>query len=458
MVCEANVMSVFKDVLARIENNTAVIAVVGIGYVGLPLALSFCEQGFMVYGIDVRQDTVNALASGVSHINDIPDDRLKKCVDSGNFIPTTDEKVLDKADAIFICVPTPFTKNKTPDVSFIEVASQTIAHHLKVGHIVILESTTYPGTTVELVKPILEKSGLKAGIDFTLVFSPERVDPGNKSFTIENTPKVVGGITPEGTELEKRLYGKTVGYENVIPVSSPTIAEMVKLLENTFRSVNIALIYELAILCHRMNINIWEVIDAAATKPFGFMPFYPGPGVGGHCIPVDPFYLAWKAREFDFSTKFIELAAETNLRMPDWIVTRVFHVLNSVCKVVKNSKVLVLGVTFKKNINDSRNSPAFRIMEQLLHHGALLTYSDPYVPEIIVGEYHDDYNPLLSNPVPLKSSKLTAEFIKDQDLVILLVDHDKFDYEMIVKNSKIFFDTRNAVKRLGKTPDNVYLL
>ncbi len=451
-------MSAFKGMIKRIDNKTAKIVIVGIGYVGLPLAMSFSEDGFHVYGLDISENTVENMKKGISHINDIPNERLKKSIDSGLFVPTTDKSIIADADAIFICVPTPFTKNKTPDVSYIENASGNIAKYLKKGHIVILESTTYPGTTVELVKPILEKSGLKAGTDFTLVFSPERVDPGNAEYSIENTPKVVGGITPEGTDIAQQLYGAVVGKDNVVTVSSPTIAEMVKLLENTFRSVNIALIFELATLCHRMNINIWEIIDAAATKPFGFMPFYPGPGVGGHCIPVDPFYLAWKAREFDFSTKFIELAAETNIRMPDWIMGRIFDLLNRECKVVKSSKILVLGVTFKKNINDSRNSPSFRIMELLLHHGANLSYSDPYVPEIIVGEWHDDYNPLLANPVGLKSCELTAELLGEQDMVILIVDHDIFDYKLIVEQSRLIFDTKNATKRLGDKPGNVYLL
>ena len=451
-------MSNFEKMKKRISDRTAKIVVVGIGYVGLPLAISFSEKGFPTWGLDIRNETVANVKQGKSHISDIPDSRIKKALDTGLFIPTTDMKVLDDADAIFICVPTPFTKNKIPDVSFIEKSSETISKHLKKGHLVILESTTYPGTTVELVKPILEKSGLVAGKDFALVFSPERVDPGNTKYAIENTPKVVGGTTEEGTELARMLYSCIVGDTNVVCVSSPTIAEMVKLLENTFRSVNIALIFELATLCHRMNINIWEVIDAAATKPFGFMPFYPGPGVGGHCIPVDPYYLAWKAREFDFHTKFIELAAETNLRMPNWVMSRIFDILNHESKVVKNSRILVLGVTFKKNINDFRNSPSFRIMELLLYHGAQLSYSDPYVPELTIAEEHVDYNPLLQHPVPMKSCELTKEFLNKQDMVILLVDHDKFDYEFIVRNSKLLFDTRNASKRLGSKPDNVILL
>ena len=451
-------MSTFDGIKKRISDHSAKIVVVGIGYVGLPLAISFAEKGFPVWGLDVRSETVENLKKGKSHISDVPDDRIQNVISKGRFIPTTDEAILDTADAIFICVPTPFTKNKIPDISFIEKSSETISRHLKSGHLVILESTTYPGTTVELVQPALEKSGLVAGRDFALVFSPERVDPGNIEFSIANTPKVVGGINPEATELARMLYATIVDNENVICVSSPTIAEMVKLLENTFRSVNIALIFELATLCNRMNLNIWEIIDAAATKPFGFMPFYPGPGVGGHCIPVDPYYLAWKAREFDFHTKFIELAAETNLRMPNWVVGRIFEILNQESKVVKNAKILVLGVTFKKNINDARNSPSFRIMELLLHHGAHLSYSDPYVPAIIVGEVHDDYCPLLNHPIPLKSSKLTQEFIRKQDMVILLVDHDQFDYEFIVQNSKLFFDTRNATKRLSSKSDNVILL
>jgi UDP-N-acetyl-D-glucosamine dehydrogenase len=451
-------MSLFQQALDKITGKSAKIVVAGIGYVGLPLAMSFCEEGYSVFGLDIRKDTVDALNKGISHINDIPNERVANAIRSGRFKATSDESVIDEADAIFICVPTPFTKNKIPDVSYIESACDTIYRHLKRGHIVILESTTYPGTTLELVQPVLEKSGLKAGVDFALIFSPERVDPGNRNFTIENTPKVVGGVSAECTELAKKLYGTIVGEENIITVSSPTIAEMVKLLENTFRSINIALIFEMAILAHRMNINIWEVIDAAATKPFGFMPFYPGPGVGGHCIPVDPYYLAWKAREFDFHTRFIELAAETNLRMPNWVMERIFTLLNRESKVIKNSKILVLGVTFKKNINDHRNSPALRVLELLLYHGAQISYSDPYIPEISVGGEHNDYTPMLKNPVKLKSSELTVDFVKKQDMVLLLVDHDKYDYEFLVKNSMLFFDTRNATRNIKPLPDHVIVL
>ncbi len=446
------------QLLEKIDNRTAIVAIVGVGYVGLPLGVSFAEGGFDVFGYDVNQKTVESLNRGESIIKDIPSDRLKPVVESGKFKATTDEDVLGKADVIFICVPTPFTRNKTPDISYIEGASATIARHLRSGQLIILESTTYPGTTLEVVKPRLDEKRLEEGKDYFLVFSPERVDPGNMVYTIANTPKVVGGSSPVSTEICSRLYSLVVGEDKVVPVSSPTVAEMVKLLENTFRAVNIALIFELTFLCHRMGINLWEVIDAAKTKPFGFMPFYPSPGVGGHCIPVDPYYLYWKGREYDFHTRFIELAAETNLRMPDWVLQRITRVLNRAGISVSGANVLALGSTFKPNCDDARNSPAIRVIELLLHHDADVSYHDPYVKSISLGRRTADYAPVLEHPVELESVELTDDIIKNADLVICLVNHSLYDWDTILSKCKRFFDTRGVSINYPQYADKVTLL
>ncbi len=434
------------------------IAVVGVGYVGLPLAVCFAEAGFPVVGYDVSTDTVANLKIGKSHISDVPDKAVAAQIDAGRLDFTTDPASLAKADALFVCVPTPFTKNKQPDISYIIKASETIAGQLRKGHVVVIESTTYPGTTVEVVLPILRNAGLNEGEDYFVAFSPERVDPGRADYTVANTPKVVGGINDASTEIACHIYGRMVGEKNVVPVSCPTVAEMVKLLENTFRSVNIALIYELTYLCNRMGISIWETVEAAKTKPFGFMPFYPGPGVGGHCIPVDPYYLYWKAKEFDFHTRFIEVAAETNLRMPEWVMLRIHKLLNKQGLPIRNAKVLVLGVTFKPNINDARNSPAVRIIEMLLNEGADVEYADPYVPSLTVGGERSDYRPLLKKPVGLTAVDASPARAAAADLVLLLVDHRDFDYEALIENSKQFFDTRNVIKNYPDLRDKVELL
>jgi UDP-N-acetyl-D-glucosamine dehydrogenase len=447
-----------RSLMDKIDNRTAVITVVGVGYVGLPLAIYFAEDGFSVRGFDVSPVTVNSLNCGNSHIKDVLSDRVKAVVDSGNFRATSDESVLSDTDIVFICVPTPFTKNKTPDISFIENATGTIAKHLHPGMLIILESTTYPGTTIEVVKPPLDAKDLVEGQDYFLVFSPERVDPGNQVYTIANTPKVVGGLSAVSTDLCCRLYARIVGEDKVVPVSSPTVAEMVKLLENTFRAVNIALIFELTFLCHRMDINIWEVIKAASTKPFGFMPFYPSPGVGGHCIPVDPYYLYWKAREYDFHTRFIELAAETNLRMPDWVDQRVTRILNRAGKSIRDAKILALGVTFKPDCDDARNSPALRVIELLLHHNADVSYNDPYVPHIEVGVPKGDYTPVLGKPVKLDSIELTDKVIENADLVLCLVNHSDYDWKRIIGKSAMFFDTRGVSIAFPEFCDKVSLL
>ncbi|HEX9744571.1 MAG TPA: nucleotide sugar dehydrogenase [bacterium] len=441
-----------------IDNRTAKIVVVGVGYVGLPLAVEFANVEFSVTGYDLSEKSVSKLNSGTSTISDIPSEHVKKHIDSGKLSFTTDDAILENADIVFICVPTPFTRNKTPDISYIESATRTIAKHLHPGQLIILESTTYPGTTLEVVKPILDEKDLTEGEDYFLVFSPERVDPGNQVYTIANTPKVVGGCSPISTQLCSKLYALVVGEDKVVPVKNPTEAEMVKLLENTFRAVNIALIFELTYLCHRMDIDLWEVIEAASTKPFGFMPFYPSPGVGGHCIPVDPYYLYWKAREFDFHTRFIELAAETNLRMPDWVLQRIIRILNRNGIAIKGAKILALGATFKPNCDDARNSPAMRVIELLLHHDSDLSYNDPYVPEIEVGRIKEDYAPVLSHPVQLSSVDLTDDAVNNADLVVCLVNHNSYDWDRIISKSKIFFDTRGVSRKFPGYSDKVHLL
>ena len=447
-----------RRLVKAIDDRSARIAVVGVGYVGLPLGVHFAEAGFHVEGFDIKQEIVDKLNRGESIINDIPSERLKPLVENGKFHCTSDDTILKESDVIFICVPTPFTRNKTPDISYIEKASETIARHLHAGQLIILESTTYPGTTIEVVKPRFDPVGLEEGSDYFLVFSPERVDPGNTDFTIANTPKVVGGLSPVSTEICCKLYAIIVGDDKVVPVSCPTVAEMVKLLENTFRAVNIALIFELTFLCHRMGINLWEVIEAAKTKPFGFMPFFPSPGVGGHCIPVDPYYLQWKGREYDFHTRFIELAAETNLRMPDWVLQRITRVLNRAGISLAGAKILALGSTFKSDCDDARNSPALRVIELLLHHDADVSYNDPFVENVVIGRQGDDYAPVLDHSVELESVELTDEVISSADMVVCLVNHSSYDWDRILKQSRRFFDTRGVSMKFPEYEEKVTLL
>ncbi|MEA3341246.1 MAG: nucleotide sugar dehydrogenase [Chloroflexota bacterium] len=425
----------------KISNRTARVAIIGLGYVGLPLATAFAQAGFRVTGVDVDQRKVDSIAAGKSYIPDVPDDELAPHVQAGRLTTTSDYDALNQVDAIFICVPTPYDAQRAPDLSYIEAASYGIRPRMKPGQLIVLQSTTYPGTTEEIVQPILEKSGLKAGVDFYLAFSPERIDPGNKQWSAYNTPKVVGGLTPECTQLACDLLSQMGAL--VHPVSSTRAAELTKLLENTFRAVNIALVNELALLTERMEIDFWEVVEAAKTKPFGFMPFYPGPGVGGHCIPIDPYYLSWKAREYDYYTEFIELAGEVNQAMTYHVVDLVSQALSLHKKPLLDARVLVLGVAFKPDIDDARNSPAERVIELLLSRGARATYHDPYVPCFHVGGdvFHREL-------VELESVELTEEEIAAADCVVIVTDHRCLDYERVVQHAQLIVDTRNVTAGL----------
>lgn len=421
----------------KIADRTAHVAIIGLGYVGLPLATAFAKAGFRVTGLDVDRSKIDSIAAGQSYIPDVPDEEIAPHVQSGRLTATSDYDTLCSVDAIFICVPTPYDAQRAPDLSYIQVASEGIRPRLKPGQLVVLQSTTYPGTTEEIVQPILEQSGLKAGEDFNLAFSPERIDPGNKQWTAYNTPKVVGGLTPECTHLAADLLQQMGAPVHI--VSSPRAAELTKLLENTFRAVNIALVNELALLTERMGIDLWEVVEAAKTKPFGFMPFYPGPGVGGHCIPVDPYYLSWKAREYDYYTEFIELAGEVNQAMTYHVVDLVCQGLSLRGKPLRAARVLVLGVAFKPDIDDARNSPAERIIELLLSRGACVRYHDPYVPRFQVG--NDVFH---RKGVVLESAPLTDEEITAADCIVIVTDHHNLDYERVVQHADLIVDTRNA--------------
>ncbi|HJV16330.1 MAG TPA: nucleotide sugar dehydrogenase [Bacillales bacterium] len=428
--------SVARELFNKIDSKNATIGVVGLGYVGLPLAVEKAKAGFKVIGFDVQQSRVDLVNNGVNYIGDVVDEELTEITKSKQFIATTDYSLIKEVDAVAICVPTPLDLYQQPDTSYVENSGAEIAKYMHDGMLVVLESTTYPGTTEEVLKPILEKSGLKVGENFFLAYSPERVDPGNKHYNTKNTPKVVGGITPACTEIASLLY-KSVLEGDVHQVSSPAVAEMEKILENTFRHINIALANEMAVLCDRMGINVWEVIDAAATKPYGFMPFYPGPGLGGHCIPIDPFYLTWKAREYNYHTKLIELAGEINNAMPEFVIERSMKILNTDKKAINGSKVVVLGVAYKKDIDDVRESPSLEIMELLTKAGADWVAVDPYVSKFkLDGD--------IVHPVPL-----TQELIENADLVIIATDHSDFDYEMIARSAKSIFDTRNAMKHVA---------
>ncbi|HEY74704.1 MAG TPA: nucleotide sugar dehydrogenase [Thermoflexia bacterium] len=424
----------------RIEERTARVAVIGIGYVGLPLAVGFAQAGFPVVGVDVDERKVASVNEGRSYIGDVTDEELRPHVEAGRLRATTDYEVLREVDAIFICVPTPYDAQRAPDLSFIRAAAEGIRPRLQPGQLVVLQSTTYPGTTEEIVQPILEQSGLRAGVDFYLAFSPERIDPGNRQWTAHNLPKVVGGITPECTRLAAGLLRQMGAPVHV--VSSPRAAEMTKLLENTFRAVNIALVNELALLAERMGIDFWEVIEAAKTKPFGFMPFYPGPGVGGHCIPVDPYYLSWKAREYDFYTKFIELAAEVNQVMPYHAVDLIAEALSQEGRPLRGSQVLVLGVAFKPDVDDSRNSPAERVIELLLSRGAEVHYHDPYIPRFRVGG-----DVFYRTNAVLESVPLTDEELAAADCVAIVTGHRSLDYDRVVQQARVVVDCCNATRR-----------
>lgn len=420
------------DLERKLRDKTAHLSVIGLGYVGLPLAVEYAKAGFRVTGIDVQREKVSQLMRGSSYVQDVPSSDVGPLVESGRLVATTDGSALRDCDTVNICVPTPLSKTRDPDVSYINEAVAMIEQQLHPGMLIILESTTYPGTTEELIQVRLEKTGLKVGKDFFLAFSPERVDPGNATWQTKNIPKVVGGVTPECTRLAQMLYGITL--ERVIPVSSPGVAEMVKLLENTFRSVNIGLVNEMALMCDRMGINVWEVIDAAATKPFGFMPFYPGPGLGGHCIPIDPFYLSWKAKASGFEARFIELAGQINSEMPRYVVQKVASALNSVRKSVNGSRVLILGVAYKADIDDVRESPALDVMKHLTEMGADVAYHDPFVPVLEIGDLR------------LESEDIGGDTLDEFDCVVLVTNHKRFDYGSILEQARLVVDTRNAWK------------
>jgi UDP-N-acetyl-D-glucosamine dehydrogenase len=420
----------------RIASKNSRVGVVGLGYVGLPLLVEFARSGYEAIGFDLDVTKVGVIMSGASYIPDVPNGAIASLRAEGKLSATTDFSELATIDTVNICVPTPLRKTKDPDMSYIISAVETIAAYLHPGMLVVLESTTYPGTTEELVKPILEKGGLVAGRDFFLAFSPERVDPGNPKFNTHNVPKVVGGVTPDCAALAAALYSAAI--ERVIPVSSPRVAEMVKLLENTFRAVNIGLVNEIALMCDTLGIDVWEVVEAAATKPFGFMPFFPGPGLGGHCIPIDPFYLSWKAKQSGFEARFIELAGHVNGSMPHAVVQKIADALNTKCKAVNRSRILIAGVAYKRDIDDMRESPALDVMHILQARGADISYIDPYVPRLDPAHGGFELESL---------SALDARTLSSFDCVAILTDHTAFDYAAIVRHSDVVVDTRNAVKQ-----------
>ncbi|HEY8853267.1 MAG TPA: nucleotide sugar dehydrogenase [Gemmatimonadaceae bacterium] len=437
-------MGLKEQLLGKIDKRTACVGVVGLGYVGLPLALEFARAGFKVIGYDVSERVVKALMSGKSHIQDVPSVEVARLVKAGKFEATTDESRMHEMDAISIAVPTPLAKTRDPDMGFVISAADAIGRNCRPGVVVILESTTYPGTTRELLQPKLEAAGLTVGEDVFLAFSPERVDPGNPVWNTKNTPKIVGGITPACTEIASALYATCL--DTIVPVSSPETAELVKLLENTFRSVNIGLVNEMAIVCDKLGVNIWEVIDAAATKPFGFMKFTPGPGIGGHCIPLDPHYLAWKMRTLNYKTRFIDLAGEINSEMPAVVVRKVAQALNEEKKAVNGSRVLVLGVAYKKDIDDVRESPALDVIRLLEIQGAKVMYHDPYVPQFREEE-HDH-----------TSVALTDKEIESADAVVIITDHSSVDYQRVVDLAGVVVDTRNVTAKLRKAKGRIVSL
>lgn len=424
------------ELASRIRTKTARVGIVGLGYVGLPLAVEFAKMGFSVTGIDISESKVAQLNSGISYIQDVPSEVVRSLIESGKLVATADFSVISQLDTINIAVPTPLRKTKDPDMSFVISATQEVARHAHPGMLIILESTTYPGTTDELLLPMLEAPDRRVGESLFLCFSPERVDPGNPNFQTKNIPKVVGGMTRVCTELGSLFYAQAL--DTVVPVGSTRVAEMVKLLENTFRMINIGLVNELALMCDRMGINVWEIIDAAATKPFGFMPFYPGPGLGGHCIPIDPFYLAWKSKESGMEARFIELAGYINSQMPHFVVDKVQNALNTACKPVNGSHIHVLGVAYKRDIEDVRESPALDIIGLLKRLGARVTYSDPHVPSITLDE-------------ETLTSQNGPEIFSQADCVVIITDHRGFNYAEILEKSAIVVDTRNAMKGFDST-------
>lgn len=434
------------------------IGVIGCGYVGLPLILGFAERGHRVWGFDTDSTKVEKLNAGQSYLKHIPGEKIKRQVDAHHFVATSDFSKLREVDAVLICVPTPLDDRREPDLTYVEQTAHAVGENLQRGQLVVLESTTYPGTTEELVLPILEQSGLRCPIaggeenadiacDFYLAFSPEREDPGNKNYNVASIPKVIGGVNPPSRRGAEALYSQIV--PRIIPVSSTRAAEMTKLLENIFRCVNIALVNELKMLCLRMGLDIWEIIDAASTKPFGFMPFYPGPGLGGHCIPLDPFYLSWKAREFDFSTRFIELAGEINTNMPYFVVEAVAGALNHQQKSLNGSNIIIMGIAYKRDIDDTRESPSLKIMDLLLKRGAHVDYNDPYAPTLYKMRHYDFSH--------LRSIPLTPEVLSQHDCVVIATDHSAYDYQMIVDHAPLVVDTRNATRGVSRNREKIVL-
>jgi UDP-N-acetyl-D-glucosamine dehydrogenase len=437
-------MSAFTQRMA--DREKPVIGVIGLGYVGLPLAMEFARGGCQVHGVDLDPDKPELLEQRRSYLKHFPDEMIASAMDTGRLHATTDFSVLKEVDAILIAVPTPLGVSRDPDLSYVLDSCRETAKYLQRGQLVILESTTYPGTTRDEMVPVLEEGGLKAGVDFHIAFSPEREDPGNKNFKTRTISKLVGGLTEACTDASVFVYGFAI--DNVVPVSSPEVAEMAKIVENTYRAVNIALVNELKLLAHRMGIDIWEVIDAAATKPFGFTAFYPGPGLGGHCIPIDPFYLTWKAHEYEMSTKFIELAGEINTSMPGYVVDRVCDALNTAEKSINGSRILILGMAYKPDIDDYRETPALKVMTKLLERGASVDYNDPYIPSIPSSTRQTDLQPV--------SVELSGEMLSGYDCAVVITNHGCYDYQWIVTNSRIVVDTRNACAAVKDGKEKVF--
>lgn len=436
-----------QPLLDAIENRTHKVGIVGLGYVGIPLMLAAVHTGFSVIGFDIDEKRVGELNSGKSSIKHIPNELITNCVSSGKFEATSDLSRLKSCDSILIAVPTPLTKNREPDLSFVVATTKSIAEHLRPGQLVVLESTTWPGTTIEVMKPMLEANGLKSDVDFFLAFSPEREDPANDSYGTSTIPKVIGGDGSNALKIASALYGSFVA--KIVPVSSPSTAEAVKLTENIFRAVNIALVNELKVVYSRMGIDVWEVIDAAKTKPFGFMPFYPGPGLGGHCIPIDPFYLTWKAREFDITTRFIELAGQINSHMPHYVVAKLAEALDSKSgRGLNKARILIIGIAYKKNVDDMRESPSLRLIEMIEQRGATVDFHDPFIPVIPPTREHAPLTGRLSVDI-------TAEKIAGYDAVLIATDHDGIDWELIASHVRLVVDTRNACGKAGLSGDNI---
>ena len=435
-----------SSLTAAIEDGRAVVGVIGLGYVGLPLIDAFATAGFQTMGFDVDQKKIDCLLAGESYIGHIPSQRIGELTANRQLIPTTDMTRLAEADVIIICEPTPLTTSRDPDLTYVEATAASVAAYLRPGQLIVLESTTYPGTTRDILLPILQSTGLVVGKDFFLAYSPEREDPGNPKFTARGIPKVVGGIDPASQAVAEALYGKAV--VSIVPVSSPEIAEACKIVENTYRSVNIAMVNELKTLFDRLEIDVWEVIDAAKTKPFGYQAFYPGPGLGGHCIPIDPFYLSWVARTHGLSTRFIELAGEVNRSMPHYVVQGVIKALNDRGKSLRGSRICLLGVAYKKDVDDPRESPAFELLDLLQAGGAELTYNDPHIPALPQMRHHDVPN--------LRSQELTAEYLASQDCVLISTNHSAYDYAFIVEHAALIVDTRNACHQVQGHQEKIY--